>query len=265
MEDESDEEMKKEMGSVWDCLMKFQDLDCINMLGDEVPMMLREFMGRVGDTHRKLQGKLAKAHRDQMMKKMARVRDILTELQERLEMAYRKLQYADDKMMIVPYDTTNTWFDNLRGVSNDLKNISDELFKYMDTMEIMFSKVHWYSPFIYLYQQDLCFPWQINSQIRTLGTIESRLEEILKQELNLGLTLFDLDTTIGHDTLVGGIEKDVENLVEMLTVTHSSQGIYVYGIVGERGIGKTTLAKLIFNHKKIKDKFHSLPPIWFLA
>ncbi|KAH7666300.1 P-loop containing nucleoside triphosphate hydrolase protein [Dioscorea alata] len=263
MEDESNEEMMKEMAAkrVWDCLMKFQELDCINMLREDVPMMLREFMGRVGDAHRKLQEKLAKAHHEQMMKKMARVRDILTELQERLEMAHCKLEYADYKMMIVPYGATNTWFTNLKGVSDDLKDISDELFQYMDAMETMFSKVHWYSSFIYVYQ-DLCLPLQISSQIRTLGTIHSRLEEILKQELNLGLNLFDLDTTVEHDTLVGGIEKDAENLVEMLTVTHSSKGIYFHGIVGERGIGKTTLAKIIFNHKKIKDKFHSLPPIW---
>ncbi|KAH7652382.1 P-loop containing nucleoside triphosphate hydrolase protein [Dioscorea alata] len=152
----------------------------------------------------------------------------------------------------------HTLFDDLRGVSNDLKDINDELFIQMDIMETMFSKVRWYSPFIYVYQ-DLFSPRQFSSQIRTLGTIDSRLEEILKQKLNNNLTLFDVDPTVEHDTLVGRIEKVAENLVEML-VTGSSPGVYVHGIVGEKGIGKTTLAKQVFNHKTIKDKFHSL--IW---
>ncbi|KAH7652361.1 P-loop containing nucleoside triphosphate hydrolase protein [Dioscorea alata] len=215
---------------------------------------------------------------DQTMKKMARVRDDLTKLQERLEMAYRKLAYADEEMMIAPYDTTNTLFHNLRGVSNDLQDLSDELFKLEDTFkheDILVKmtttdrrwklayKGPWYSPFIYVYQHLIFFSWQINSKNKTLKIIDSRLEEILKQELNDGLTLFNLNTTIKHDTdLVGGIEQDTENLVEKLMITCSSPGVHVYGIVGERGIGKTTLARKIFNHQTIKDKFQSPPPIW---
>ncbi|KAH7650644.1 hypothetical protein IHE45_20G002700 [Dioscorea alata] len=75
--------------------------------------------------------------RDHMMKKMARVRDDLTKLQEKLEMAYRKLEYADEERMIVPYGTTHTLFHNLIGVSNDLQDISDELFKHEDTLRTM--------------------------------------------------------------------------------------------------------------------------------
>ncbi|XP_039146244.1 putative disease resistance RPP13-like protein 1 [Dioscorea cayenensis subsp. rotundata] len=204
--------------------------------------------------------------RDQMTKKMARVRDDLTKLQERLEKAYRKLEYADEEMMIVPYGTTNTLFHNLRAVSNDLQDIIDELFKLEDTLETMVtrkSEVHWYSPFIYVYQHLIYFPWQIKRQNKTLKIINSRLEDILKQELNDSLTLFNLNTTVEHDIdLVGEIEHDTENLVKKLMITRSSPGVHVYGIVGERGIGKTTLATKIFNHQTIKDKFQSPPPIW---
>ncbi|XP_039119016.1 putative disease resistance RPP13-like protein 1 [Dioscorea cayenensis subsp. rotundata] len=204
---------------------------------------------------------------DQMTKKMARVRDDLTKLQERLEKAYSKLEYADEEMMIVPYGTTNTLFHNLRAVSNDLQDLSDDLFKHEDKLKTMARmadyEVHWYSPFIYVYLLLIFFPQQINSQNNTLKNIDSRLEEILKQGLNNGLTLFNLNTTVEHEIdLVGGIEQDTENLVEKLMITSSSPGVHVYGIVGERGIGKTTLARKIFNHQTIKDKFHSPPPIW---
>ncbi|XP_039119021.1 disease resistance RPP13-like protein 4 [Dioscorea cayenensis subsp. rotundata] len=200
---------------------------------------------------------------NQMTKKMSRVRDDLTKLQERLEMAYRKLEYADEETMIVPYGTTNTLFHNLRGVSNDLQDISDELSKLEDKLETMDYKEHWYSLFIHVYQHLIYFPRQIQRQNKTLKTIGSKLEEILKQELNDGLTLFKLNTTVEYDTnLVGGIEQDTEKLVEKLMITRSSPGVHVYGIVGERGIGKTTLARKIFNHQTIKEKFQSPPPIW---
>ncbi|KAH7652362.1 P-loop containing nucleoside triphosphate hydrolase protein [Dioscorea alata] len=201
---------------------------------------------------------------DQLMKKMARVKDDLTKLQERLEMAYRKLEYADEEMMIVPYDTTNTLFHNLRGLSNDLQDLSDEVFKHEDKLVTLITyEVHWYSSFIYVYLLLIYFPRQIKSQNKTLKIIDSRLEKILKQELNNGLTLFNLNTTVKHYTdLVGGIEQDTKNLVEKLMITRSSPGVHVYGIVGERGIGKTTLARKIFNHQTIKDKFQSPPRIW---
>ncbi|XP_039115332.1 putative disease resistance RPP13-like protein 2 [Dioscorea cayenensis subsp. rotundata] len=205
--------------------------------------------------------------RYQMKKKMERVRDDLKKLQERLEKAYRNLEYADEEMMIVPYGTTNTLFHNLRAVCNDLQDISDDLFMHEDKLKTMARmrtyEVHWYSPFVYVYLHLIYFPRQINSQNKTLKNIDSRLEEILKQELNNGLTLFNLNTTVEHEIdLVGGIEQDTENLVEKLMITSSSPGVHVYGIVGERGIGKTTLARKIFNHQTIKDKFHSPPPIW---
>ncbi|KAH7652359.1 P-loop containing nucleoside triphosphate hydrolase protein [Dioscorea alata] len=207
---------------------------------------------------------IVRMFRDHMMKKIARVRDDLTKLQERLEMGYRKLEYADEEMMIVPYDTTNTLFHNLRGLSNDLQDLSDEVFKHEDKLVTLITyEVHWYSSFKFVYLHLIYFPGQIKNQIKTLKIIDSRLEEILKQKLNDGLTLLNLNTTVEHDTdLVGGIEQDTENLVEKLMITSSSPGVHVYGIVGERGIGKTTLARKIFNHQTIKDKFQSPPRIW---
>ncbi|XP_039146339.1 uncharacterized protein LOC120283690 [Dioscorea cayenensis subsp. rotundata] len=118
--------------------------------------------------------------RNQLKKKMARVRDNLTKLQERLEMAYRKLEYADEEMMIVPHGTTNTLFHNLRAVSNDLQDISDELSKLEDKLATMDYEEHWLSLFINVYQHLIYFPPQIKSQNKTLKIIGSRLEEIFK-------------------------------------------------------------------------------------
>ena len=107
--------------------------------------------------------------------------------------------------------------------------------------------------------------------------INFRLEEIAKSKANLGLTeeqifrgTFDqgsrVDSVISRKThpsvvladIVGEkIEKDAEMLVMWLTEEESdvNENPRVYAIVGMPGIGKTTLAKKIFNDPKIKEGF----------
>jgi signal recognition particle GTPase len=55
------------------------------------------------------------------------------------------------------------------------------------------------------------------------------------------------------------IEEDTRNLVDLLTNKEKNVNVHkkvmVYAIVGVGGIGKTTLAKKIFNHDFIKQEF----------
>lgn len=59
------------------------------------------------------------------------------------------------------------------------------------------------------------------------------------------------------DVVVGDkIKEDTRELVEMLTEKDgSSRDVMVVAVVGVGGIGKTTLAREIFNHEAIKDSF----------
>ncbi|XP_075665013.1 putative inactive disease susceptibility protein LOV1, partial [Castanea sativa] len=54
--------------------------------------------------------------------------------------------------------------------------------------------------------------------------------------------------------LVVGLEEDIHEIVSQLT-TNSTENLCTLSIVGMEGIGKTTLAKMVFNHGAIKNHF----------
>ncbi|XP_039824770.1 putative disease resistance protein At1g50180 [Panicum virgatum] len=116
---------------------------------------------------------------------------------------------------------------------------------------------------------------KIRSHIKN---INQRLEDIKKRSLDFNFINLNSyedhskrvvsshpsshETSGEHDesSLVGeNIEEDTRNLVQMLTTANLSKcennRILVFAVVGVGGIGKTTLAKKIFNHDIIQQEF----------
>lgn len=95
--------------------------------------------------------------------------------------------------------------------------------------------------------------------------MRQRLDKI-KDEANIGIFNFKVDicsideevstratfSTISEDTV--GRDADKETIVSMLT-TYSEEVISTISIYGFGGIGKTTLARLAFNHKNVERAF----------
>ncbi|KAL8491232.1 hypothetical protein ACS0TY_023037 [Phlomoides rotata] len=101
--------------------------------------------------------------------------------------------------------------------------------------------------------------------------VKAQLDEILKEKKKYGLKISeptayplpefgrDQSTSFINIEEVHGRGRDVDTLVDKLMGQEES-GIQVLSIVGVGGLGKTTLAQLVYNHRRVKGFFD--PRIW---
>ncbi|KAL9328097.1 hypothetical protein ACSQ67_003100 [Phaseolus vulgaris] len=100
---------------------------------------------------------------------------------------------------------------------------------------------------------------------KRMKIVSERLDRIASEKDQLRLTSTVQEETRGvpewrqtfslvTEPKVYGREKDIKKVVDFLAGAASrDENLPVYPIVGQGGLGKTTLAKLIFNHKDLKD------------
>ncbi|XP_022846577.1 putative late blight resistance protein homolog R1A-3 isoform X1 [Olea europaea var. sylvestris] len=89
----------------------------------------------------------------------------------------------------------------------------------------------------------------INAEVKNISNIKVKIErvEIVDRHDNYKKAPF-----VEDDNVVG-FQDEMENIITLLT--HGSKELEVISIIGMPGIGKTTLAKMIYHHHKIKDGF----------
>jgi hypothetical protein len=162
------------------------------------------------------------------------------------------------------------WLDDLRDLAYDLDDIVDELTTEASAAENQdppsklrkTTSVSWFTRFT-------PSRFKINSRLGSkIKEITDQFNDIetRKNQLNLKETADERSsnkrrwtaapTSVMNDSHVYGREKDKEAALELLLGEKCSEtGVSVIPILGMGGIGKTTLAQLLFNDEKVQSFF----------
>ena len=163
-----------------------------------------------------------------------------------------KFVLPDAQKRQVSNESVRIWLMELRDVANDVSDVLDK-FGYEDSQKKL---------------KKLKVEDQTMDQVRSFSFCNS-LDKIVNAMDVLGLSM-----KLGNPISKTGLEKnkypfrdnsevvgrdfDVVKIVTDLTNSSNEQGISVLSIVGMGGLGKTTLAELVFNHERVKKHFDVL-------
>ncbi|KAL2514469.1 putative disease resistance RPP13-like protein 1 [Forsythia ovata] len=169
-------------------------------------------------------------------------------------------------------EAVKEWLNDLEDLAYDLDDLVDKLNtealqrKLMETDEESTSQVQkLFSTFSNNFSiRDFISESGINSELQE---INERLEDLAQQISMLSLVMnvkgssdktgerLQL-TSVVEQSEVHGREKDKEDILKMLLEVESSDSpVSVIPIVGMGGIGKTTLAQLVYNDDRLKGEF----------
>ena len=108
----------------------------------------------------------------------------------------------------------------------------------------------------------LVYRFQVAHQIKH---IKERFDKVAADRLKFGLQINDSDNRVVKrrelthsyvsDSDVIGREHDTQNIIDLLLQDSGDNNLSVIPIVGIGGLGKTTLAKALFNDKSLDETF----------
>lgn len=180
------------------------------------------------------------------------------------------LDDAEEKQLMEK--SVKLWLESLRDLAYDLDDLLDEIttqFLIQDSKGIQNNRtsIVWkFIPTCSSYS-----PGALVSNYKTMSKIKiitRRLEEIVKQKNELKLrenmggssktpVIRSPSTSLVNEAQVYGRDEDRDAITNMLLGDEAChENFSVIPIVGMGGIGKTTLAQLVYNDKKVKQNFH---------
>ncbi|XP_025661685.1 putative disease resistance RPP13-like protein 1 [Arachis hypogaea] len=144
------------------------------------------------------------------------------------------------------------WLDSLKDAMYLADDLSDEVFTKAATQK---DPGTFFSRYLNLQDREIA---------NRMEEIIERIESIVKQKETLGLReipkenmSWRITTSLVERSNIYGREEDKEAIVKLLLDDDDigDSDISVIPIVGMGGIGKTTLAQLIYNDDKVKENF----------
>nr|GEU76827.1 CC-NBS-LRR resistance protein [Tanacetum cinerariifolium] len=179
--------------------------------------------------------------------------DNLKLLENKLEMIHAKLRDAGRQK---GSEAVTVWLKQLKTVVSEADDLLDEVQYEVLRREVKNRKIHF--P---LRLKKFSFRREMGHKIKEINT---KLSDINKEALDLGLqnepqgpirnSLKETDSYLDEFKIVGR-EKDEQRIVELLTESEKEEKLTIVPVVGMGGIGKTTLAKSVYNNPKIQKQF----------
>ncbi|XP_027911687.1 disease resistance protein RGA2-like [Vigna unguiculata] len=192
-----------------------------------------------------------------------------SEEKEKLESMFTAIKAAleDAEEKQFSDKSTKDWMGKMKDAAYELDDILDEcvyeqLRLEQEEVRCCVSKMVLSSSFSSFHPMNIYFRYKIAKRMKILS---ERLDRIASEKDQLRLNFTVQEETRGvpkwrqtfslvTEPKVYGREDDVKKIVVFLAGAASrAENLPVYPIVGQGGLGKTTLAKLIFNHNDLKD------------
>ncbi|XP_057777562.1 putative disease resistance protein RGA3 isoform X1 [Salvia miltiorrhiza] len=163
----------------------------------------------------------------------------------------------------ITHDAVKVWLREVEAVAFDADNVLDELSYHLlhNKMKTPKNKVlSFFSSFDHIAgpRNPAHTIKQINADFKSMNkrAAELGLESIV---VNAPAAAFETDP-FTLDPIFIGKDDVVSEIVELFSESPEEQMMSILAIVGMGGIGKTTLTRKVFTHKKINARFKSL--IW---
>ncbi|XP_030940161.1 putative disease resistance protein RGA1 [Quercus lobata] len=189
-------------------------------------------------------------------------KDELMRLRESVEMIQDVL--ADAERRQVSDRSVMRWLQRLKDVAYDADDVLDEL-----AYEILRRKVEIRNQmkrkvcFFFSFSNPIAFRFKMANKVKSIHESLKRINDEAKPydlakvgPVNANLEIIpkrETDSSVDHSEVVG--REDPASEIVKLLLNAASQQLSVIPIVGMAGLGKTTLAKLVYNHESVKKHF----------